>query len=191
MSDTATETEAPSPYTKVVEKEGTTYTLETFEKGTKFEGFYFYSKEYKDLEAARKQILAIKPDADADGILIGMINTALAAKMRQKVTAGVLPSDEDALKKMLARGENLCLDLETAEKFVPGEREPYSESGINKRIKQLIDLKKEAKELLNTDLADEDKDKVLADIGRFNEEGKFLLKKLEELRNKTQSQFDE
>lgn len=175
-----------SPYPELIEKDGVSYKLNTFEEGSKFAGFYFYTKSYKDEDSAGRQLTSVKPDFDVKAAMLAMFNSKLAGTIRQNVStslAELADEDENALKNLLDEGKNLFLSLEDCAKFLPGEREVYSESGILKRIKQLQELK--TAEKAKGDSADLDA------IKRINEEGKALFVKLEEIRNKRVAQFED
>jgi len=172
-----------SPYPKIVEKDGTTYELQTFAEDSKYGGFYFYIKSYKNEDEVKAQLTKVKPDLDVSTLITSLVNNRIATLIRTKVQTGVLPDDIDARAKLLGdAGHYLAFSVEEAERYVPGVSEPYSLSGIDKRIKELVALKEEEKKK---------PEPSMEVIKAINLEGNALFKKREELASRLADTFKE
>lgn len=111
--------------------------LVSFGPKTQLAGFSFYQRQYKSVDDAIAHVEGLKPGKGKETIL-ALLNNALSAASRTKATAGA-PMDSTgktpveikektkALRaSALAKGENLLITEEEAEKYIPGTRERYA-----------------------------------------------------------------
>lgn len=115
--------------------------LESFRDPPWMQPFRFYILQFKNVEGALKTL--DRAGKSGEDTVKALINSVLAARMRTKAKMRV--ADEIEAKKRVEKNELLLIDEKEAAEFIPGEREPDSESGLHKQYQLNLKKAKEAK----------------------------------------------
>lgn len=142
-----TEAEKKMPFE---DKEAFYSIKDSFNKGDN-EGISFHRKKYKSLPLAEEDFTRLsKKGKKGSEIILGILNSALAFRMRNKATASLIttgkhPSITENKLAELRENKACVISAEEAENYVPGEREVSSLNGLIKQrditLKQLVELK--------------------------------------------------
>jgi hypothetical protein len=130
-----------------------------FKKGTKNEGFSYWFKQFSTLDSAKSHFANLsKVGKDGESVLLAIVNSALAFRMRNIATTNLLEDGEDISdakrNELLSTAEGSILISETeALEYIPGERETTSVNGLTKQANDLKKAIVKAKNDGNMDLA--------------------------------------
>lgn len=137
-------------------------TLKSIDEGT-WKGFVFYVAQFDSVDAAIEHFTAQSQNAkDGDEIVLDIINSAMAARMRSRANSKLIPPAKIDGKPITVEGKEAFIEerkswlldpekkvlvtIDDAYQYVPGEREVDSLSGL---IRQKEALHKVCSELHN------------------------------------------
>lgn len=195
----AVEDSQETPTVTLVDKGDIVLKLEAIDEG-KFKGFQFNVPAAKSLDGAIRHFTTQSQDGkDGEEIVLGLVNAALAARMRSRANSKLTPPQKiDGQALSLAQKESfvkerlewlgtekqVLVSEEDAFTYVPGEREVDSISGLQRQATELTKLVtklageiKAARVSGNTELATTKTVEAKAHYTKLNEKNEEIAKR--------------